>query len=361
MLRFAPVLSATLLVAALAAQQAPVVLPPSCQQADGRSGGDWPGFTQRLRMQVLLGDQALTGLRNRSLQALAVRRDGQYLAAHAGGRAQVVVVASHAAVAPHAAAASFANNRGSDAREVFRGEVDLPNAPALAHRDAISWQAPHAVEFPFSAPFAYQSGALCLDIDGAPVAGAAAPWWRIDYDLFTHDAQLAGLGQSCDPKTSATASRESLVAGGTLRLIGVGPVGAVGFVALDGATLSPPWDLTPIGAPGCALHVLPTVLVGTAYQSPAVGGYGPANVRLQLPTGSDLLGARLATQWLAYPNPIHPGQLSVTNALTMQVASSVPNLAGAIVRTGPVFEPAPLPDFGDVHPNTVPVVCLRAP
>lgn len=360
MQRFASMMSATLLATSLVAQQSPVVLPPACQQLDGRSGGDWPGFTQRMRMQVLLRDGALVALRNRSLLGLAVRRDGQYPAAHSGGRAQLLIAASHTAVSPSAAAPLFASNRGNDARELFRGEVDLPNAPALPHRDAVSWQAPHAVEVPFSVPFVYQSGTLCLDVDGAPVAGNSAPWWRIDYDLFTHDAQMAVLGQSCDAKAMASASREALVVGGTLRMIGVGPVGATAFVAIDGVALSTPWDLAPIGAPGCALHVLPTVLVGTAYQSPAVGGYGPANIRLQIPSGRDLLGAQLVSQWLAYPNPIHPGLLSVTNAVAMQVATTVPDLAGAIVRTGPVPEPAPLPASGDVFPNLVPVVCLRA-
>jgi hypothetical protein len=93
-------------------------------------------------------------------------------------------------LAPDAASPAFAANRGLDATEVFRGELVVPDAPALAHRDQVTWQSPHAIEFLFTTSFFYRSGDLYLEVEGSPVAAATSPWWPIDYDLFTHDALL---------------------------------------------------------------------------------------------------------------------------------------------------------------------------
>jgi hypothetical protein len=353
-------LVAVALVPDLAAQQTSVFLPSTCDQLDGRAGGAWPGFTQRFRMQVLLDGGRLTRVANRSLVGIAVRRDGQFLQAHAGGRAAISIAASHAALNPERASAVFAANRGSDAREVFRGEVALPNAPALSHRDEVTWQPPHAVEFPFNTPFPYTGGTLCLDIDGTPVSGATSPWWRIDYDLFTHDAQSNPLGTNCDPQTRATASTSSLMPGASLRLISVGPLQAVGIAMVDVTALNPGIDLGFLRAPGCVVHVLPTLMFGASYTPPAVDGYAWASVRLDLPSVSHLMGATLHAQWLAFPNPVNPGMLTATNALTLRVATRPPNLAGVIVRTPLVAEPTPLPASGGVMPHLMPVICVRA-
>jgi hypothetical protein len=93
---------------------------------------------------------------------------------------------------------------------------------------------------------------------------------------------------------------------------------------------------------------------------PGLNGYGAANIRLQLPSDGYLLGASLHSQWLAFPNPVNPAQLTTTNALTLQVGTQLPDLGGVVVRTSVVPEPAPLPSVGSVLPHLVPVLCLRA-
>jgi len=340
-------------------QETAVVLPTTCQQSDGRSGGAWPGFTQRFRMQMLLHERPLRPLRGLVLRSVAVRRDGQYQKAHAGGRADVTITMSHAAVAPDRAHEAFASNRGPDARVVFQGRVQLPDAPPLLRRDDVSWQLPHVVEFPFTSGFSYQGGPLCLEIDGAPDPTATARWWRIDYDLFTHDAQADPIGTSCDPRTYSMASRPMLLPGGTLRLVGIGPLGAAALTTLGATQQTPPIPLDLIGATGCDLHVAPAVVLATSFRPPVIDGYGGATISLSLPKEGYLLGASLHAQMLAYPNPINPAQLTATNALRLTIGSQVPALAGVIVRTGIVPDGLPMPATGSVLPHLMPVLCLR--
>jgi hypothetical protein len=348
------------LLTPLHAQQAAVFVPAACAQRDGRSGGAWPGFTQRFHLQALVNGGTLANLANRSLTAIAVRRDGQYLPAHAGGRADIDITLSNSPRVPGDALPSFAANRGTDAVEVFRGRVVLPNAPALSNPHEVNWQSPHAVEFPIGTPFVYRGATLTIDVGGTPDASATAPWWRIDYDLFTHDAQAVGMGSSCDPRSHAIAQHEALMPGGTARLVSFGPVASMGIAMLDVTALNPGIDLGFMGAAGCSLRVMPTLMLPSTYAPPVSAGYGGAMVKLQLPAQSHFLGAALYTQWLAFPNPINPAQLTTTNALALQVATQSSSLTGAIVRTGLVPSAMSMPTSGDVLPYLLPVLCVRA-
>jgi hypothetical protein len=355
---FCYLIGAVLTVAGTA-QTPPVFVPPSCAQLDGRSLGAWPGLSQRFRMQVLLKGTSLSSLANRTIAGIAVRRDGQYLPAHAGGRASVVISLSHARLAPDAASPAFAANRGLDATEVFRGEIVVPDAPALTHRDQVTWQSPHAIEFLFTTSFSYRGGDLCLEVEGSPVAAATSPWWPIDYDLFTHDAQAAPLGSNCDPKCHATVSRETLLPGGTVSLHSMGPLQATGLAMIDVSILNPGIDLGFLGATNCMARVLPTLMLNATHQPPASGGHGGAFVDLTLPQVNHLLGASLYAQWLAFPNPVNPARLTTTNALALQVSSQPANLVGVVIKSDLFAEPTPLPATGRVLPQQVPVLCFR--
>jgi hypothetical protein len=360
MLNFRPLVFLVVSCVSAASQSPVTFVPSSCETLDGPTLGGWPGFSQRFRLQALVDGAALNRLANLALTGLTVRRDGQYLAAHAGGRAHVTITLSHAARTPRFAQPVFAANRGQDGVQVFAGDVVLPDAPALSNRNQVTWESPHAVDFPFTVPFPFQGGTLCMDVDGAPVTNFSSPWWPVDYDLFTHDAQLSVVGTSCDNRMSATASLETMLPGGTLRLIGIGPMQSVGVALIGVSLMNPGLHLAFLRAPGCHAHVLPTLSFATSYLPPASGGYGGASVGLPLPSESYLLGALLHSQWLAFPNPINPGQLATTNALSLQLATRAPGLAGVTVRTGIVAEPAPLPAGGNVLPHLLPVMCLRA-
>jgi hypothetical protein len=361
MLRFtlpcAYILGSTLLDS-LASQD--VVIPSACATLDGRSNGALAGFTQRFRMQVLLDERRLTGLRNRSLSSVAVRRDGQNPEALTGGLVQLVVRVSTTTRVPSDAQPAFSANEGTDVREVFRGTVAIPNAPALSDRNAATWQAPHAVEISFTSSFRYVSGTLCLDFEGSPVAGATSPWWPIDFDLMTHDGQVTSLGLGCDPAGKAMASGDGLLPGGSVRLMSVGPAGAVGIMMLSGVRFTPPLPLGFLGATGCVAHLLPDLSLGAAYAGHPQSGYAVAAAHLHLPNLPQLSGVSLYTQWLAFPSPINPARLSTTEGLELRLATSATPLAGVMVRTGPLRLGEPVPAAGLVRPHVVPVLCLRS-
>jgi hypothetical protein len=210
------------------------------------------------------------------------------------------------------------------------------------------------VTIPFSVPFSYMGGHLCIEIEGAPVTGAVSPWWRIDGEAFLHDAAVTVLGLDCDPKATGFASRDTLLPGGTVRCVGTGPAGAMGVLMLGAATLGSGVDLGFLGAPGCVAHVQPLVSVGTVYAYPGADGYGSCNLELQLPDDRTLVGGTLLSQWASYPNPRNAAALTVSRALALRFASSPSTLAGATVRTGPVA--GSLPDVGQVLPQVMPVL-----
>lgn len=347
----------TLLATAVIAQD--IVVPASCSTADGRSNGALAGFTQRFRMQVLLRASRLTALQNRELTGFVVRRDGQNPEALQGGRTYLVVRLSTLGVGQAAPSPVFAHNEGNDVREVFRGMITIPDAPALAHRDAATWQSPHAVAVDFTAPFPYLGGTLCLDIEGSPDAMQPARWWPIDFDLATHDAQVAQLGSSCNPRAQALCSPSDLLPGGSVRLIGIGRERTLAGLMLGARQATPPLSLDGIGATGCVAHLLPDVTLGNTYSGAPSAGMAAACAHLHLPNLPSLANATLYAQWLAYPDPINPAQLSTTAGLALQMASATTQLSGVVVRTGPLSGTAPTPGDGRVLPQIVPVLCLR--
>jgi hypothetical protein len=318
------------------------------------------GFSQRFRMQVLLEPSLLVGLVGRDLTGLAVRRDGQDLRPMTGGRTSLVVRLSTPARSPSSAVEAFSANEGNDAREVFRGLVVIPDAPALSHRNGATWESPHAVEVTFATSFRYAGGTLCVDIEGTPVAGFRSPWWRIDYDLTTHDGRVAPFGQPCDPRTRAFASATTLVPAGSVRLFASGPTTSVGVLLLGATRLPAPLPLGFLGAPSCTLDIAPMVALGTDYSALPHQGYGTATLGLQLPGTREVAGALLVAQWAAFPAAQNPASLSTTNAVELGIAASPLPPRSVMVRTGPADGASPLPAYGRVLPHLAPVFCLRS-
>ena len=336
--RLARVAGCLLIAAALPAQD--IVVPAGCSTLDGRSNGALAGVTQRFRMQVLLDDAALTGVRGRRLTGVSVRRDGQNPSALTGGQATLVVRLSTSSRAPADADSVFARNEGGDATEVFRGVITIPNAPAIPHRHAITWQAPHAAEITFSTEFPYSGGTLCLDVEGSPVANAKSPWWPIDFDLMTHDAQIVSLGVGCDPRARAMASSDTLFPGGTLRLVSTGPAGAVGLAMLSGTRFTPPLPLGAFGATGCVAHQPPDIVLGSSYTGYPAGGLPPLG--LAVPGGSRALGENQCETGSA-PCGRHP--LDGPRKLSGQCAPGAPRATSsswgmAPMRPSPCYTPA---------------------
>lgn len=349
------------LAAASGARAQDIVVPPTCATADGAAGGAMAGFSARFRMQVLLESSTLIGLVGREITALVFRRDGQDLRAMTGGQSSLVVRLSTRAPTPAAADATFANNEGSDVAEVFRGVVTLPDAPALSNRNGAGWLREHTVRIPLASTFHYQSGTLCIDIEGTPVTGAASPWWRIDYDWSSHDGRTTTLGQACDSRSHAFASANTLLPSGSVRLTSSGPIGSVGIALLGASQLPSPLPLGFLGAPTCTLDIVPILNLGTSYGPPASQGYGIAGFELQLPASPSLAGGVLFAQWAAFPAAQNPQSLSTTNALELRVATLLPPPSRSVtVRTGPLAASASVPMAGRVLPHMAPVVCFQS-
>ncbi|HLU37794.1 MAG TPA: hypothetical protein VK081_00310 [Planctomycetota bacterium] len=335
-----------------------LVVPATRTAMDGTSGGALAGVEQRFRMQVLLDGAALGPLPGHSITDLAFRRDGQHLAAQQGGRVQATVRMSTTARPSSAASPRFRDNHGADEREVFSGEIVVPTSPALANRDGAQWTAPDAVVFALRDPFPYQSGTLCVELAAAPVSGSASPWWRIDYELFWHDAQVAATGAACDPLSNAFASRNTLLPGGSLDLICSGPRGATGVLLLGTTPITPALSLDFLGAPDCYAGVVPAAAVAAPIQGGPVTERAAANLTLDLPCESWLAGGQILAQWAVFPNPRNPALLTTTKVLSLQIASSPSTLPGTLVRTGPLGNTEPWPAVGRVYPQLMPVVRL---
>lgn len=259
------------------------------------------------------------------------------------------------ALAP--AAARFADNRGQ-ATLVFAGEVVLPDAPALPHRNAASWSSPHAVEVAFSSPFPYPGGDLCVEIDGDPVAGMASPWWPVDCALFTHDARTNSVGIPCDPALEVTAARAGMLPGNTAWLFAAGRPHTAGIVMLGAEPSLPGIPLDVIGATGCRAYVQPVVTLGVGFGAATRRAAADAALTLQLPMASHLLGATLGVQWLGYPSPVNAAGLGLSAGLRLQLASSLPSPDAVQIRSGPLGPSAPWPEAGDVSVDRFPVVRL---
>jgi hypothetical protein len=96
-----------------------------------------------------------------------------------------------------------------------------------------------------------------------------------------------------------------------------GPGGAPALLVLgnsrqEWAGIPLPFDLLPLGAPGCAIGVRGVLLVASG-----LGGTGPGmgtgSVPLPIPNQTALLGARLSAQWWIVDVPANPLGLTVSD------------------------------------------------
>jgi hypothetical protein len=313
----------------LGAAQQTLVVPAAYDAVEGPAVAGIAGFTQARTMQVLIDARHLAAMQGASITALAFRRDGQFAEALAAGRCELVVrlaAATRAAVEP---LPELARNRAAPI-EVFRGEVDLPAAPAVS--GAAPWRAPFAVAIALTAPFAYAGGDLCVEIEGSPTAEAPAPFWPVDAVSDGVRGDVQRLGTACGPfvgrdRRNHTTAASDLVVGRTARFVSRGLAGATGFLSIALAPLPVPIDLTAIGAPGCFAYVSGIAVIAARY-GPALAAEfgGAANAVVHIPNDAALLGASFASQWLD-PGP----PLATSNALVCRLAAAVPTLGMATV------------------------------
>src|SRR5690606_7952057 len=124
-------LSAVLALAfapSLLGQQA-IVVPSEFESADAPGIGDVAGVNQAGRQQVLVRAEELRAAHGREIVALWLRRDVQLPLPLVAGRVAVAVFLSDRAAPPGSASEAFADNRGAEPAEVFRGGLEVPAAP----------------------------------------------------------------------------------------------------------------------------------------------------------------------------------------------------------------------------------------
>ena len=337
-----------------------LVLPSALTSIDGVAIGEaFPGTFLKSRQQILLDAAWLSALPPQApLNAIAFRRDGADLRALAAGRAQITLRVSSQATASNAASEAFTFNSGNDARVVFQGEVAFPASPALQHRNDPDWGPQHSFTLPFTTPFSYAGGTLCIDIEGTPVQ---ATRWPIDYHSDLQIGRVQRLGSACGPVSAITTktarvSEWALRPGASITFQMIGERYSLGILMLGSTQFSPPLPLGFLGAPGCFLHVDPLITAwssvtprpGRAPNHPGIG-----EVQVQMPHQPGIVGALLFAQWLN----IAGTNLTASDGLQLMFAGGlVPYGAGTV--TSARADGLPMPATGRVAPGHAPVMRL---
>lgn len=353
--------SIALLLATGAVAQSVVTVPASAASLDGNFGGSLPGVRGTFRLQTLIGPSHLLTLA-RPITSLTVRRDGQVPLALNGGRSRIALRISDLAPAPSRAQPLFAANHASPAASVFQGEIDYPSSPALAHRDAAGWLPAHVVTFPFSTPFVYRGGTLCVEMDGTEVV-PGSELWPVDFfeDSGAHGS-VQPIGVGCGQyagggRRGAGAQPHTLVVGSTTHVFTWGQPGTPAFLMLGVQPFGAPLD--PIGAPGCFLHVLPELTLTSWLTTPTrtdLPGHVPFAV--QIPGNSSLLSGTFYAQagnLELRPPFTNAAHLTASQGMALTIGPRPPNLDAAVVESRHVF---PYPDSGFVDMTRAPVLRL---
>ncbi len=305
------------------------LVPAMPQSAEGDSSRYLEGLGSHGRSQLLIHATHLAGLQGRALTGVAFRRDGRSTYVWHGGAVDLVVRIGAAASSVTAPSSSFRDNLPQPF-EVFRGTIDLPATVPTAN--PIDWTAGNVVEITFDRPFAYASGDLVVEWEGTPRRGEEFGW-PIDAVAEQIEGQVQRIGQACGGPRAADGTRafiapRTLVPGLHAQFDLSGEPGASAFLFLAATPLQQSLDLTPFGAPGCRVHVDPTMFlaatVSAPWADPSHGGIGRA--RIALPDDSHLLGANLAAQWLE----LGSRGLSTSEALDCRLAATLPSMGLAL-------------------------------
>lgn len=338
---------APLLLSAAPAQIA-IAIPAYAADIAGDAWTHMPGFTWPHRVQILIDPAHLAPAVGRSITALSVRRDTQFALPLSPGRVSLHLRMGRAAFAAVNTARDPAAN-SILATSVFQGVVDLLAAPPS---QSASWDPPHAVAVPLQASYPYSGGGLCVDFEGAPLAGAVSSWWPVDAVTDRARGTTTVVGHTCGryaPPDSLTHVLVGgrLVPGETVVFAHRAKPGGVSYMLVGFDLLPTPIDLRPLGAPGCELYLSGVTAIGTSPSFVELGSEvgALANVELELPSRTSLLGAVLTTQWVDLDAPI-----ATSNALLCRL-SGVETLLGLATVT--VWPGAAL---GDVSVTAAPVL-----
>ena len=347
---------------ALAAQGS-LVVPPSFATAEAPGRTALGGMCADQRQQVLVNGTHLQPLLGRSITALWLRRDAQFGDPLAPQAADLVVRLSETPRDADDPANVLAQNHGPAVVQVFQGRVSLPAAPAVAGGPA-PWDAQHAVALPFSTPFAYGGGNLCIDIEGRAVRSGTPCFWPFDAATSFHPGTVAHIGQPCGATPgpfNADADHGTLRIGSTALFRAWAQPDTPGVAMLAMQALPQPFDLTGLGATGCALYIYPDAVLPQFFGGTTLG-IGITELTLQLPLNPTLMGGGFHVQFADLETGLPPSQwsnslgLTTTNAVRATVSSRPPDLGMSMVTTAPVPAGQPFPGTGETDVSVAPVL-----
>ena len=292
---------------------------PAAHNSDDAVAHLWlAGAGEDHRQQTIIGASHLGALIGKQITALEFRRDADE-EAFAGGAAQWTVTLSSSTAATYDCSEQFAANVGSDAVQVFQGQVTLPASPA-APGPGVTWSSDNVVRVVFQTPFSYSGGRLCVDITGAAVAGQEARGWLPDAASVDATGVATSIGGGCGPfATQSYADEYGLSVGSTARFTGGGTPNFFGF-AMTGPTIAAPLPLSVVGFgqpnSGCTFMVDPTIVAPVFLSSVLTPTMGIGTWQLGIPNNSALQGQSLTTQWLDWATE------TTTDALTWTIGAS---------------------------------------
>lgn len=351
------------------AQLQPHAVSPGFDSIDGLSAYPAPGFGGAFRQQFLVDASRLLALRGKAIRGIWMRRDLDERGALTGGQVDWVVRLSAARVSAAQAEPSFAGNRQGAVTQVFSGRVTVPNSPALGG-SVQAWDANNAVQVRFATGYPYSGGALCIEIEGRPVAGAEPDFWAIDYERGVHSGASASIGSSCS--AFANSSGQTLFAndlrlqiGSSLRISARGRPGSVPLFLLGLNSIPGGVDLTGMGAVNCRQYVQYFAVVPLRYSTPRnVGEPGSLLFDTQIPFDPQLSGTTVFVQTADDESPLpgssrtNPAGLTTSNGLELRIAQAGPGLGLAIVTSARVSTGAAMPGVGQVDVSMGPILRL---
>jgi hypothetical protein len=170
--------------------------------------------------------------------------------------------------------------------------------------------------------------------DGRP-DGDSWDWWQpkttlsnpgTPFRLYVNAASVTSFGTACPgkdglpPVIGAPVAPARGAAGFAVEVTNVPPgtvvVGIVGGNDQNLSGIPLPFDLAPLGAPGCALRTdILALQAGVAAGAPAPRGSGVASIGWPIPNDASLLGGTLFFQMLVLDAGANPGGISASAGL----------------------------------------------
>jgi hypothetical protein len=177
-------------------------------------------------------------------------------------------------------------------------------------------------------------GHLCLEIVARAAGSRPLPDdWLVDGEWFSRGAQTSDVGSSCSGNGQALIAwvdGARLSPGHTASFYGRGNPGQLGFHALgfsdqffNGVPL--PFDLGPLGAPGCKVYSDWVILSAHVTDPLASRWFGDTRWHLQLPLDQNLLGARLFSQWFFLDGTANALGLTATHGVQCRMELALPS------------------------------------